>query len=469
MDWPDLEAFIADAWEQDVVPMLMEYIAIPAESPAFDSDWETSGHLDRALDLLANWATTRLSEIPGATVEKVYVPGRTSSIFVDIPGDERAPVLFYGHYDKQPAMEGWHDGKGAWLPVLEGDRLYGRGGADDGYSIFSCVTAILALRAQGASHPPVKILIEGSEESGSPDLAATLEILAPRLGRPSLLIALDGSCGDYERLWTMTSLRGQVAGTLTVRTMCEGVHSGEASGVVPAPFRIARQLLTRVENPDTGKIREEFHAAISDEHRAGAEATGEIVGPLHQTMPLSNNTKAVVESASEQLLNRAWRPQLAITGVDGLPRIADAAAVAWPSLSLKVSLRLPPTVNPDTAAATLKQILEADPPYSADVSFTIDMTAAGWSAPSLDPLLRQSIEAASQVAFGSLAASIGGGGGIPFLTMLGELFPGVQFMVTGVLGPESNAHGPNEFLHLPTAKKLTASLALILHDLDLDP
>ena len=467
MDWPALEAFIADCWELDVVPNLMEYIAIPAESPAFDPGWKTSGHLERSLDLLADWAKTRVSTIPGATVEKVRLPGRTSSIFVDIPGDGRAPVLCYGHYDKQPPMDGWHEGKGAWLPVIEGDRLYGRGGADDGYSIFSAVTAILGLRAQGLPHPPVKILIEGTEESGSPDLAATLDILAPKLGSPSLLIALDGSCGDYERLWTMTSLRGQVAGTLTIRTMRDGVHSGDASGVVPAPFRIARQLLSRAENPETGTISDAFQVAISDEHQADAVATGNVIGPLHCSMALWNETRAVVESASEQLLNRAWRPQLAITGVDGLPSVANAAAVAWPSLSLKVSLRLPPTIDPDEAAAKLKQILEADPPYSADVSFKVDMAAAGWSAPSLKPRLRETIEAASQQAFGAPAASIGGGGGIPFLTMLGELFPGVQFIVTGVLGPESNAHGPNEFLHLPTARKLTAGLAYILHDLDI--
>jgi acetylornithine deacetylase/succinyl-diaminopimelate desuccinylase-like protein len=461
-DFAQARVFVDDAWERDVLPRLRDYIAVPAQSPAFDPAWESSGHLERAAQMLRDWAEARLAEIEGVSVEIVRLAGRTPSIFIDIPGDARAPVVFYGHYDKQPPMTDWHRGKGAWIPVLEGDRLYGRGAADDGYAIFSAVLAVLALRAQAEPHPPVKILIEGSEESGSGDLEPTIEHLGPRLGRPGLLIALDGSCGNYDQLWTMTSLRGQVAGTLTVRTLREGVHAGDASGVVPSPFRIARQLLSRIENPLSGEIDLAFQAPIRAERRAQAIATGEAIGPLHHALPLSGKSAPVTEDAAEQLLNRAWRPQLAVTGIDGIPGVADAAAVMWPEVALKLSLRLPPTLDPVAAGATLKTILEADPPYRCDVGFSLDMLSPGWEAPSLDPRLGEIFDAASGLAFGRPAASIGGGGGIPFLTMLGARFPGVQFMVTGVLGPESNAHGPNEFLHLPAVRKLTAALAYIL-------
>ncbi|MBO9621573.1 MAG: M20/M25/M40 family metallo-hydrolase [Sphingomonas sp.] len=462
LDHARAHAFIGEAWQRDILPRLQAYIAVPAQSPAFDPEWEGSGHLERAARLLHDWATARLAGITEASVEIVRLAGRTPSIFIDIPGDARAPVVFYGHYDKQPPMDGWHPGTGAWVPVIEGDRLYGRGGADDGYAIFSAVLAVLALRAQAKPHPPIKILIEGSEESGSGDLEPTIEHLGTRLGKPGLLVALDGSCGNYEQLWTMTSLRGQVAGTLTVRTLREGVHAGDASGVVPSPLRIARQLLSRIEDPLTGEIDARFQVVIPAERRAQAIATAGAIGPLHRALPLAGSTAPVVEDGAEQLLNRAWRAQLAVTGVDGIPSVADAAAVMWPEVALKLSLRLPPTLDPAAAGTTLKHVLQADPPYGCDVSFGLDMLSPGWEAPRLDPHLAEVFDAASRLAFGRPAATIGGGGGIPFLTMLGSRFPGVQFMVTGVLGPESNAHGPNEFLHLPAAHKLTTALAYIL-------
>lgn len=464
MDYSKVPAFVADAWNGDILQRLHEYIAIPAESPAFDPHWKKHGHLERAIDLLTDWAKARLAAVPGANVEIVRLPGRTSSIFIELPGDDRAPVLFYGHYDKQPPMDGWYPGKGPWTPIVEGERLYGRGGADDGYAIFSAVTALLALRSEAASYPPIKILIERSEESGSTDLEPTIEHLGARLGALGLVIALDGSCGNYDQLWTMTSLRGQVAGTLTVRTMREGVHSGDAAGLVPSPFRIARHLLTRIEDPETGAIEDRaFQVSIPSVRRSEAAATGEAIGQLHCSLPLSADTLPIVEDAQEQLLNRAWRPQLVITGFDGLPSVASAAAIMWPMVALKVSLRLPPTLDPIKAGNWLKARLEADPPYSCEVSFSLDMLSPGWEAPSLSPHLAKVADTASWMAFGRPSASIGGGGRIPFLSMLEKRFPGVQFLVTGILGPESNAHGPNEFLHLPAAVKLTSALAYILH------
>jgi acetylornithine deacetylase/succinyl-diaminopimelate desuccinylase-like protein len=463
MDFSKSQAFIEAAWDGDIISHLKNYIAIPAESPAFDPKWQEHGYLDDALDLLSSWARVHLEPIAGATVETMSLPGGTASIFVDIPGDDRPPVLIYGHYDKQPPMEGWHPDKGAWTPVVEGDRLYGRGGADDGYAIFAAITAVRAVDHGAGSFPPVKILIEGSEESGSGDLGPTLDLLGSRLGSPGLVIALDGPCGNYDQLWTTTSLRGQVAGTLRVRTMREAAHSGDASGVAPAAFRIARQLLTRIEDVVTGEIADVFHVPIPAERQAQAVATSLAIGQLHRGLPLSVDTTPVIDDPVEQLLNRAWRPQLAITGIDGVPSVADAAAVFWPTIALKVSLRIPPTLNAADAGSWLQTRLEADPPYGCEVSFSIDMEAQGWEAPSIDPDLADVFDQASRSTFGKPAATIGGGGGIPFLAMFSERFPGIQFIVTGVLGPESNAHGPNEFLHLPAARKLTSALAYILH------
>jgi acetylornithine deacetylase/succinyl-diaminopimelate desuccinylase-like protein len=467
MDFPELRRCVERQWQVDVMPTLLAYIAIPCESPAFDKNWIANGHIERAATLLANWAREALREMPDVTVDIIRLPARTPLILIDVPGSAAgAPVLLYGHFDKQPAMTGWARGKGPWTPVIEGERLYGRGGADDGYAIFSAITAILALRAQDLRHPRCMILIEGCEESNSADLPAYVEHLASRIGGPALVIALDAFCGNYDQLWLTTSLRGQVAGTLSVRTLTEGVHSGDASGVVPSSFRIARQLLSRVEDVDSGEITvAELFASIPDERREQAAEAAAVLGSgVYENYPLQAGTHPVTADLTTLLLNRTWRPQLTITGVSGLPAVADAAAVMQPVTALKLSMRLPPTVDPEGAGQRLKSILEADPPYGCDVSFTIEFATRGWNAPAVAPWLEASLNEASQRAFGLPMRLVGGGGGIPFLTMLGERFPEAQFVVTGVLGPRSNAHGPNEFLHLPTVKRLTEAVACILHD-----
>ncbi|WP_129790506.1 M20/M25/M40 family metallo-hydrolase [Sphingosinicella sp. CPCC 101087] len=466
MDVEKLKAFVSRSWDAEVMPALLAYMAIPCESPAFDPGWETSGHIQRAVDLMAGWARSRLARVPEARVEVVRLPGRTPVLFIDVPGDARAPVLIYGHLDKQPALDGWAPGRSAWAPVIEGERLYGRGGADDGYALFGAILALLALREQGLAHPPCRILIEACEESGSGDLPHYIDQLEERIGNPGLVVALDAGCGDYERLWSTTSLRGQVAGTLTVEVLAEGVHSGDASGLVASPFRIARTLLSRLEDPGTGEVRlADLQVEIPAERREQARGAGLLLGSmLYRPLPFLDGVRPVADDAAELALNRAWRPQLAITGMDGLPSIADAAAVMHPWLALKVSLRLPPTLDAQAAAEKVKALLEAQPPYGARVEFRAELVSPGWHAPPLAQWLRTSLEAASIGAFGRSCAFMGGGGGIPFLSMLGSLYPATQFVVTGVLGPQSNAHGPNEFLHLPTARRLVSALAHLLHD-----
>ena len=465
MDLNRLRGFVEHTWETDVMPALSEYIAIPCESPAFDPDWAGSGHMDQAVELMVQWTRARIEAFPGATVEVVRLPGRTPLLLVDVPGEARAPVLIYGHLDKQPAMDGWSEGRGAWTPTLEGDRLYGRGGADDGYALFSAITALLALREQKLRHARCILMIEACEESGSADLPYYVEHLAPRLGVPAVIVALDAGCGNYDQLWLTTSLRGQVAGTLTVRVLREGMHSGEASGIVPASFRIARHLLSRLENPQTGEVAPDFRTPIPEARRlqAAAAATG-LGDGLFDLLPFVPGARPVTDNLAELALNRTWRPQLTVIGLDGLPAVIDAAAVMQPATSLKLSLRLPPTVDPGPAAHRMKALLEMDAPHGSEVTFQIDQTSKGWNARPMKPWLQISLDTASYNAFGYPAALIGGGGGIPFLAMLGERFPDAQFVVTGVLGPQSNAHGPNEFLHLPTAKRITAVVAHLLHD-----
>ncbi len=451
-------------WEKEIVPTITEYIAIPNKSPHFDPDWKKNGHMARAVKLIEGWCRAR--KLPGLTLEVVQLEGRTPVILMELPGQGDDTVLLYGHLDKQPEMTGWRAGLGPWEPVREKDRLYGRGGADDGYASFASLTALQILAEQKLPHARCVVLIEACEESGSYDLPAYIDHLEERIGRPSLVVCLDSGCGDYERFWSTTSLRGLVGGDLVVEILTEGVHSGDAGGIVPSSFRILRAVLSRLEDETTGKIKpRELHARIPAESGEGARACAEILGTRgYARFPFVKGARQQEGEPAELLLNRTWRPALAVTGAEGLPAIKDAGNVLRPRTALKLALRLPPTVDGDEAARVVKKLLEADPPYGASVRFENAAGTSGWNAPALQPWLAQAIERASQAFFGRSAASMGEGGTIPFMGMLGRKFPEAQFVITGVLGPESNAHGPNEFLHIPTGQRLTACVASIVAD-----
>ncbi len=467
LDAAAASSLVADTFASSIVPTLVDYIKIPNKSPMFDPQWAEHGHMDRAVDLLSGWAREHLPE--GATLEVVRLPGRTPVILIDIPatgGRTDDSVLLYGHLDKQPEMTGWRDGLGPWTPVIEGDRLYGRGGADDGYAIFASLTSINALRAQGVPHARCVVLIEACEESGSFDLPAYIDHLGPRLGTPSLVVCLDSGCGNYEQLWCTTSLRGLVLGTLEVSLLAEGVHSGDGSGVVASSFRVARQVLERLEDAHTGAIRPlELYVEIPRGRILQAGRVAEVLGDEVWTkFPLHPGTAPVSRDVTELVLNRTWRPALSVTGADGLPPIADAGNVMRPRTAFKLSLRVPPTLDASAALERVKQVLEADPPYGAEVTFSPDGANGGWDSPALAPWLETALESASQQHFGKPPVFMGEGGSIPFMGMLGQKFPAAQFFITGVLGPGSNAHGPNEFLHVPMAQRLTLCVSSVLAD-----
>jgi acetylornithine deacetylase/succinyl-diaminopimelate desuccinylase-like protein len=398
------------------------------------------------------------------TFEIVRLPGRTPLLYFDIAGTGDRSVLLYGHLDKQPEMIGWREGFGPWDPLFENGRLYGRGSADDGYAVFAALAAIGALQAQGIAHSRCIGMIETCEESGSYDLPAYLDALVPRMGKVDFVVGLDSGCGDYERLWATTSLRGLAGGRLTVQVLTEGVHSGDASGIVPSSFRIARKLLDRIEDAATGHILPaEFHAPIPAERVEQAGRAAEILGDIViGKYPFADGTQAMVTDRAEALLNRTWRPALSVIGADGLPSSANAGNVLRPQTSLKLSLRLPPPIDGDLASQHLKRLLEADPPYGANVHFDDESGATGWNAPPTQAWLGSAIDEASSLFYDKPAAAMGEGGTIPFMAMLGKHFPEAQFLITGVLGPHANAHGPNEFLHVPYAKKLTACVAFVL-------
>jgi acetylornithine deacetylase/succinyl-diaminopimelate desuccinylase-like protein len=474
----DALGFVSERWDSELVPRLTDYIAVPAKSPMFDADWAAHGLIERVVHDAANWV--RAQKVEGLALEVIKLPGRTPVIFFEVAATRKDTtassdtVLMYGHLDKQPEFNGWRSDLGPWTPKYIDGKLYGRGGADDGYAVYAAVTALQALKQQATPHPRIVGLIESCEESGSFDLPAYIDALRPRLGNVGLVCCLDSGAGNYDQLWLTTSLRGNVTGVLKVEILTEGIHSGDSSGLVPSSFRIMRQLLDRLEDSKSGRLLpESFHVNVPADRLAQARKTAAILGDeVYKRFPWSCGEDGsfalpTTTDATEALLNRTWRPTLSVTGVEGFPALKDAGNVLRPYSAFKLSLRLPPGVDGNTSALQLKTLLEDNAPYNAKVTFVPDgragaYGATGWNAPELSMWMEHALNDASNAYFNAPCGYIGQGGTIPLMNMLQEGFPKAQMMVCGVLGPKSNAHGPNEFLHVPYAKKLTASVAQVI-------
>ena len=470
-----LAGFVNRTWDDEIVPALTDYIAIPAKSPAFDADWQQHGYIERVIRDAASWIESK--KVAGLRLEILRLEGRTPLIFFDVPATKTGSsdtICLYGHLDKQPEFNGWRSDLGPWTPKYQNGLLYGRGGADDGYAVYAALTAIIALDRQGIARPRCVGIIESCEESGSPDLPAYIDALKPRLGNIDLVVCLDSGAGNYEQLWLTTSLRGLVSGVLKVEVLAEGVHSGDASGLVPSSFRVLRQLLDRLEDSKTGRLLpESFYCEIPAERIEQSRATARILGDeVWKRFPWACGADgaAVLPTTTdplEALLDRTWKPTLSVTGAEGFPALQDAGNVLRPYTAFKLSLRLPPLVDANAAALRLQALLEGNAPYRAKVTFAPDghagaYGATGWNAPGLAPWLEAALNAASLAHYGAPCGTIGQGGTIPLMSLLQQSFPAAQMMVCGVLGPKSNAHGPNEFLHVPYAKKLTASVAQVI-------
>jgi acetylornithine deacetylase/succinyl-diaminopimelate desuccinylase-like protein len=447
---------IDSAWEERVLPALSEYTRIPCLSPAFDPDWAERGAIAAAARLLLEWVR---DQDPALQAEIVELEGRTPLLLID-NGGSGDPVVVYGHMDKQPPLGEWRSGLGPYEPVRDGDVLYGRGTADDGYATFAAVTGLLAA---GGGLGRVLILIEASEESGSPDLLAHLDALRARIGRPRLVICLDSGGLSYDRLWLTTSLRGNLVVTVTAQVLTEGIHSGQGGGVVPSSFRILRRMLSGIEDEDNGRILlpELRGAGIPEAHRTNLETLATEFPD--SAAPVVEGLHLLTPDPVDRLVARTWGAALEVTGAGGLPAPRDAGNVLRPSTTLNISLRLPPDVDAERACDALISALRTD--EGAHITIDVKGVAQGWIAPPLEAGVTATLTRVSTERFGRAPGFVGEGGSIPFLADLQRGFPGTQFVATGVLGPHSNAHGPNEALHIPMAKAVTHAVAELLRSL----
>jgi acetylornithine deacetylase/succinyl-diaminopimelate desuccinylase-like protein len=451
-------------FERSSLDALTAFGAIPSLSPMFDAEWAKNGYLEEAAQLLASWARAR--QLASVDVEIHRLVGRTPTLVVtvDSTAGEGDTVVLYGHLDKQPPLGDWSEGLAPFVPVRRGDRLYARGVSDDGYALFSALSAIEAMEANGIAHGRCVVLIEASEESGSSDLEAYLDALADHLGDVELLICLDSGALTYDRLWVTTSLRGVVNIQLTVEVLEQGQHSGSVSGIVPSSFRLLRQLLDRVEDATTGDVLvEEMWATIPAADSKSAHDIAEEFGDvIARELPTIKGLALMGANAQERLLRRTWYPTLSVIGMGGIPSPDIAGNVLRPFTTAVLSFRLPPSVDVHVAGAAVVQLLTSDAPSNAKVSVHIDSSGNGWVAPELAPWLEPALEQASLDAFGRSVGYTGEGGSIPFLNSLAKRYPGVQFVATGVGGPQSNAHAIDEMLELPTAVGVTNAVITVL-------
>lgn len=464
MESSELKFFIEKFWDDEIIPKMKEYIKIPNKSPSFDPSWEQNGYMDDVLNLIINWINKHKPD--SLKVKVKQLPGRTPIIILDYPGSIDDKILMYGHLDKQPEMDGWREGTGPWNPIIENNRLYGRGGADDGYAVFAIMAGIIALEKFNLDHPRIIALIEFSEESGSPDLPYYLSELKEEIGKPDLVICLDSGAGNYEQFWMTTSLRGMIGATLRIDVLTEGIHSGGGSGLVPSSFRILRQLLSRIEDEETGKLLiKEFYSHIPSYRIVDIKDCVNVLGKdIISGFPWYENMNPTTDDISEAVIKLTWEPTLSFVGMGGIPEIKNAGNVLRPYTEVKLSLRLPPLVNAELAQVKLKDVLLENPPYNSNISLKFEEPANGWNAPEMSSELKLNVNNASKTWYGKPAVCMGEGGTIPFMAMLGEKYPKAQFIITGVLGPESNAHGPNEFLHIPYVKALNCCIVDIVNN-----
>ena len=462
MDINKIISFNEFFWQKSILPALIKYLKIPNSSPAFDPLWEQNGYIEDAVNVVVKWC--KKNAAIGMKTEILRAKGRTPCILIDIPGKLAKQVLYYGHLDKQPAATGWLPGLGAYKPVLQNNKLYGRGAADDGYAVFTAIASVIALQQQRLPHPNIQILIECSEESGSIDLPYYIDKYISKIINPDLVICLDSGCGNYEQLWLTTSLRGMITGVLEVAVLTEGMHSGMAAGIVPSAMQIMQQQLANVTIPGSTTLAiPALNAVIPKIRQQQIITTANILkDSVYSDFSFVKDVQPLHSSHAELLSKQTWQNAYEIIGIDGLPGIEEAGNVHPAAIAAKISIRTPPTCNTTKALPELIKSLTTKPPFNSKVSFTPLENSDGWHANYATDKLTAIINESSNKFFQQDCAYMGEGGSIPLINFLQNKFPETDFLITGILGPHANAHGPNEFLHLGAVKKLSSCLSYIL-------
>jgi acetylornithine deacetylase/succinyl-diaminopimelate desuccinylase-like protein len=461
MDIVKTEAFVEENFEKNFVEPLSDFVRIPNLTPAFDPEYFTNGLNQQAIKFVKEYAESM--KIDGLEFHHYEEEGMCPMVVMTYEGSGAPNVMVYGHLDKQPHMEGWREGTGPISPAIIDGKLYGRGASDDGYVPFAVLLAIKNAILQGQTLPRIALVLETEEESGSHDLVPLLEKCNKWIGTPDFCICLDSGALDYSTLWLTTTLRGMMAFNMKVSIAEGAVHSGISGGAIPETFRIANSLLDRLEDTTTRRLPL-FEVEIPDSFKEEAKHIAELQGEdMYKPFKFLEGCKAMnQDDLAELYLNVNWRPSLAVTGADGMPPISKSGNVVRPSTTLRVSIRLPPGLDSVKALATAEELLLKDVPHGAKVELLSKVTGDGWCMKELSEKTVKVLDQASNNFYGKSCGQYGIGGSIPFLKVLGDKYPQTEILALGVLGPEANAHAPNETLDLPYSKKFIMTLSHVL-------
>lgn len=472
-----MKKFIHDSMELMVIPAICEFIKIPNQSRNYDPDWKSAKLQLQACDFAMKYAQNL--NVKGLKMQLVHEnEERTPFIFVEIPAFDGVnsiedpptskTVVLYGHLDKQPPLtDQWSEGLYPYIPVRKGNKLYGRGGADDGYAFFACTTVIKALQVSGKPHPRFVLMFETDEESSSKDMVYYMGKFKDQIGDPEVIFCFDSGTTDYDHLTLTTSLRGCLALKMRVSVLKNGVHSGDGGGVIPSSFRIMRKILNEFEDPDTGELIPELYVDIPPEKYSQASSLlKKMGGDIDYKFPFEEGVQKMGKTPLENYINRVWKPQLAITGMSGLPSTAKAGNVLLPYTEALISMRLPPTLDAEKAAEDVSNFLDSlEILNHATFKYEFLVKSSGYVVPDYSNKLLETLRTAGAQAFLKPLLLSGDGISIPFMKMINEVYPSVPIVMAGVLGPESNAHCPNEMLRVDYLEKLMVSMGLIFADL----
>ena len=468
MDKKSFQKYVEKMFTYNTLPYLMDFIRIPNLSPAFDYNWSTNGLLEKTANFVLSFINSL--SLKNATTNLIQDKGYTPLIFIEIspsrPNDSRT-ILFYAHFDKQPHGTGWDEDKGPTKPVVENNRLYGRGSADDGYAIFSILTIIKACQDHNCPLPRICVIFEGAEESTNEHLIYYFNKLMPIIGNNLIaFIPLDAACSDYDRLWMTNSLRGLLEYQINIQSLDNDCSFGpESSGRVAENLFLIRKALDGVIDTTNGEIKiEQFQVKdipkIIDEQM---EKEIEVLdGKYFDTIPLYPGVSPLKTDIKEAMINNRWKPTLNILGIDNCPKIEDNGLRCNKSIKIKVGMRLPPGINENESINALKNTINNNIYFGAKASIeNIDFNQ-GWSLTNLSERTKTILNRASIEFFGNEMVFKGDGRSIPFITYFQSKYPNTDIICTGICGIDSVEHGPNENVNLDACKKLILILCQYL-------
>ncbi|CAI2368334.1 unnamed protein product [Moneuplotes crassus] len=461
MDTEKSKKFIEDNFQSMFLDPISEFIKVPNLTPSFDPEFQTNGLIEQAIDNVKGYAESM--DIPGLKFHVHNEEGRAPMALIEIPGNGKKNIMVYGHLDKQPHMEGWTEGTGPTTPTIIGDKLYGRGSTDDGYVSFATLTAVKNILDQGQEIPRIVLVLEAEEESGSKDLVYLLEKCKDIIKTPDVCLCCDSGALDYKTLWLTSSLRGSMGMNVKVSIAKDAFHSGICGGAMPETFRIANNLLDRLEDPITKRM-EKFEVEIEDRFKEEAKNIVGLVGTdLYKDFKLLEGCRPIHhDNLEEMYLNINWRPALAVCGADGLPTLSKAGNVVRASTSLRLKIRLPPSLDAKEMCDEVVKTLSEDVPFGAKIEFDDVSSGSGWVMKDLKEETSKAIHESSEEFYEKKAGLYGIGGSIPFLKTLEGIYPETEILAMGVGGNDCNIHAPDETLDIPYMKKFIPTLSHIL-------